>query len=182
VRLGIKVAENVTKAVFGMAKGLLFGNSKKSDVKPQPLSPRQTTPTRLSQKCFLSDPTRTVKSVALSPSRSLAVLTDNFGRIFLLDVEMFVLIRQWKGYRDAQCGWVTDSKKRGNYLVIYAPFRGLLEIWKCPHGTRVGARNLGEVSAHGLHFSINMDSSGKRVARAYLIRLADGYAREIDVS
>jgi hypothetical protein len=112
----------------------------------------------------------------------LAVLSDNFGRIFLLDVEMFVLIRQWKGYRDAQVGWVTDSKKRGNFLVIYAPARGLLEIWKCPNGVRVGARNLGECNSHGLHCSISIDSDGKRVAKTYLIRLADGFTRDIDIT
>jgi len=34
-------------------------------------------------------------------------------------------VSMWKGYRDAQCGWLA-----GPLLVLYAPRRGLLEVWE----------------------------------------------------
>lgn len=49
--------------------------------------------------------------------------------------------RLWKGYRDAQCAWMEHivEERRLLFLVIYAPRRGLLEVWKMFHGSRVAA-------------------------------------------
>ena len=41
--------------------------------------------------------------------QSLGVVTDNFGRVMLLDLAQFVIIRMWKGYRDAQCALVRQQ-------------------------------------------------------------------------
>lgn len=56
----------------------------------------------------------------------------------------------WKGYREAQCGWIESGEnsqdvfsKKVLFLCIYAPKRGLLEIWRCQHGTRVEAFKVG---------------------------------------
>lgn len=63
------------------------------------------------------------------------------------------------GYRDAQLGWVQVSEARGErdlatspsmprrhaqFLVIYAPRRGILEVWGAQHGPRVGAFTVGK--------------------------------------
>lgn len=60
-------------------------------------------------------------------------------------------MRIWKGYRDAQCGWVEAAEdddnpvsKRALFLTIYAPKRGVLEIWCCQMGPRVAAFNVGK--------------------------------------
>jgi len=37
---------------------------------------------------------------------SLAVASDSFGRVLLIDVISLTVIRIWKSYRDAQFGWV----------------------------------------------------------------------------
>eukprot|EP00069_Balaena_mysticetus_P003998 bmy_17004T0 len=72
----------------------------------------------------------------------------------------------WKGYRDAQTGWiqiVEDLHERvpekvhfspfgspqgpsrvAQFLVIYAPRRGILEVWSTQQGPRVGAFNVGK--------------------------------------
>lgn len=60
------------------------------------------------------------------------------------------------GYRDAQLGWVQVQEERGDhdssslpkrhalFLVIYAPRRGILEVWAMKQGPRVGAFNVGK--------------------------------------
>lgn len=82
---------------------------------------------------------------------------DDYGRVLLLDALEFVVVRMWKGYRNAQCGWIEvveedalegDSRKRGSgedgkgavrgearrcaqtalCLCIFAPRRGILEV------------------------------------------------------
>ncbi|XP_066923721.1 rab3 GTPase-activating protein non-catalytic subunit-like [Clytia hemisphaerica] len=60
------------------------------------------------------------------------------------------------GYRDAECGWIVveeeedqqsdapSLKRRALFVVIYAPKRGILEIYLTEHGARVGAFNVGK--------------------------------------
>lgn len=50
----------------------------------------------------------------------------------------------WKGYRDAECGWIMcheekkgDKKRVVLFLVIYAPKKGLIEVWAMQQGPRV---------------------------------------------
>jgi hypothetical protein len=185
VRLGFRVAKHVTAAVYTFAKSWIFG---------QPSAPPPTeeekannesqkiTPVRLALKLSLSDPGRNVRSISLCPSRTYAAMTDNFGRVLLLDVEMMTVVRIWKGYRNARCGWLSDPSFGGFFLAIYAPMRGLLEVWKCPNGPRIGARNLGEENAHGLSCHLFSRKDGLLFARTYLVRLRDGFTREIQIS
>ena len=80
----------------------------------------------------------------VAPNGLMAVSTDNFGRVFLLDLRSSLLIRVWKGYRDAQCAWLSPFPRRGLCcLIIYAPRRGLLECWEVSLNHRIGAVNVG---------------------------------------
>uniref|UniRef100_A0A4W5MM32 RAB3 GTPase activating protein subunit 2 (non-catalytic) n=1 Tax=Hucho hucho TaxID=62062 RepID=A0A4W5MM32_9TELE len=105
----------------------------------------------------LPDSRRHGESICLSPCNTLAGVTDDFGRVMLLDVGRGIAIRMWKGYRDAQLGWVQVSEGRGEsspsaplprrhaqFLVIYAPRRGILEVWGTQQGPRVGAFTVGK--------------------------------------
>ncbi|KAF4018301.1 hypothetical protein G4228_010376 [Cervus hanglu yarkandensis] len=114
----------------------------------------------------LPDSRRHGESICLSPCNTLAAVTDDFGRVVLLDVARGIAIRMWKGYRDAQTGWiqiVEDLHERvpekgdfspfgspqgpsrvAQFLVIYAPRRGILEVWSTQQGPRVGAFNVGK--------------------------------------
>ena len=89
----------------------------------------------------MNDVARSVHSVLLDPCLNFAALTDKFGRVSLLDLDQFVIVRMWKGYREAQCDWIRRPDSHSS-LVIYAPYRGLLEIWD-PFGSRIGAGNVG---------------------------------------
>ena len=77
----------------------------------------------------------------------------------LLFIERFLHGDCFPGYRDAQLGWVQVSEGRGDressptaplprrhaqFLVIYAPRRGILEVWGTQQGPRVGAFTVGK--------------------------------------
>ncbi|GFR27704.1 rab3 GTPase-activating protein non-catalytic subunit [Trichonephila clavata] len=134
--------------------GGLMGFNQPKDQKPVPkIEPATILPLRFG----LYDKRRQGVSISLSPNKCLAAVTDVFGRVLLFDVFKGAAVRMWKGYRDAQCGWVEveddvmkdkkdPSKKirRVFFLVIYAPRRGILEVWCSQQGPRVAAFNVGK--------------------------------------
>lgn len=99
----------------------------------------------------LLDRNRLATNIIPSPDKRLAAVTDDFGRVLLIDVTNWLVVRMWKGYRSAQCGWI-DVKRNpeqrnspyASFLVFYAPKRGLLEIWSAQRGPRVAAFNVGK--------------------------------------
>ena len=110
--------------------------------------PRQTRYQMNDIKCSicpsLYDKGRLVKTIIASFDKRFAVLTDDFGRVLLVDTTNMLIVRIWKGYRSAQCGWIEinrDLEGKASYLVIYAPKRGILEIWS---SHKVAAFNVGK--------------------------------------
>ena len=109
----------------------------------------------------LTDAPRAFRTLTLEPRRRWLAATDTLGRVLLLESRSLVMVRVWKGYRDAQCGWteaaavgcVGDGTLAGDdgcagrpsasLLVVYAPRRELLEIWPVPRGGRVCACTVG---------------------------------------
>jgi len=115
--------------------------------------------TSLPARFGLPDKRRLGESVVLGPDNKLAATTDSFGRVILLDIERGIAVRMWKGYRDAQVGWVEvqedqppeqhqshQPRRRAIFLVIYAPRRGILEVWTAQQGPRVAAFNVSKYS------------------------------------
>jgi hypothetical protein len=49
--------------------------------------------------------------LAMSPDGVLAACTDDKGRVVLVDSISKTILRSWKGYRDAQVGWVRQLGK-----------------------------------------------------------------------
>ncbi|KAF0695466.1 Aste57867_13709 [Aphanomyces stellatus] len=82
---------------------------------------------------------RRARDLNLSPNGKLGLVPDTLGRILLVDTSSMLLIRLWKGYRDAQCGWMTHASgaEKGLYMVFYSARRGLIEVWRARHGPRV---------------------------------------------
>ncbi|XP_008793036.1 rab3 GTPase-activating protein non-catalytic subunit-like isoform X4 [Phoenix dactylifera] len=91
----------------------------------------------------LKDPPRKGEKLTLSPGGTLAAITDSLGRILLLDTQALVVVRLWKGYRDACCLFIEMLVNRdkasssayyehtkGDYclcLAIHAPRKGIIE-------------------------------------------------------
>uniref|UniRef100_A0A8C7E4X7 RAB3 GTPase activating non-catalytic protein subunit 2 n=1 Tax=Naja naja TaxID=35670 RepID=A0A8C7E4X7_NAJNA len=160
------VASKLTSAFFNAASGWLGWKNKQEEEPVQKQKPKVEPATPLPVRFGIPDSRRHGERICLSPCNSLAAITDDFGRILLLDVARGLSVRMWKGYRDAQVGWIQiaeDLHEResikidfspastaqgpsrvAQFLVIYAPRRGILEVWSTQQGPRVGAFNVGK--------------------------------------
>uniref|UniRef100_A0A8C5HU32 Rab3 GTPase-activating protein non-catalytic subunit n=1 Tax=Gouania willdenowi TaxID=441366 RepID=A0A8C5HU32_GOUWI len=158
--VAMAVASKLTSALFNAASGWLGWNKNKNeDEAVQKQKPKVEPATPLGIRFGLPDSRRHGESICLSPCNTLAGVTDDFGRVTLLDLVRGIAIRMWKGYRDAQLGWlqvpeervdrefspsVARPKRHALFLVIYAPRRGILEVWAMQQGPRVGAFTVGK--------------------------------------
>ncbi|EQC36298.1 hypothetical protein SDRG_06403 [Saprolegnia diclina VS20] len=131
------VATRAAGAVWSLAKSWGWSAEKTpssaNDVAPTPLDVASELglPNTLRQKA---------RAAVLSPHGRLALVPDSLGRILLLDTSTMLLVRLWKGYRDAQVGWMTMDAKSdvpGLYMVFYSARRGFVEVWRARHGPRV---------------------------------------------
>lgn len=107
----------------------------------------------------LCDIQRTGLQVWIAPGNQLAAVSDNLGRVILVDCHRCIAVRVWKGYRDAQCSFIKSTEKTSSssktdsssssasttdrrhalFLVIFAPRRSCLEIWSLQRGPKVAA-------------------------------------------
>ncbi|KAJ7341059.1 hypothetical protein JRQ81_004749 [Phrynocephalus forsythii] len=164
--VALAVASKLTSAFFHAASGWLGWKNKPEEEPVQKQKPKVEPATPLAVRFGIPDSRRHGERICLSPCNSLAAVTDDFGRVILLDVTRGISVRMWKGYRDAQVGWIqivedlhereaekTDFSPFGTpqgpsrvaqFLVIYAPRRGILEVWSTQQGPRVGAFNVGK--------------------------------------
>uniref|UniRef100_A0A3B4GPC4 RAB3 GTPase activating non-catalytic protein subunit 2 n=1 Tax=Pundamilia nyererei TaxID=303518 RepID=A0A3B4GPC4_9CICH len=144
---------------FPLSGWLGWNKNKNEEEAPQKQKPKVEPATPLSIRFGLPDSRRHGESICLSPCNTLAGVTDDFGRVTLLDLARGIAIRMWKGYRDAQLGWLQVPEERSErdlspsaslprrhalFLVIYAPRRGILEVWAMQQGPRVGAFTVGK--------------------------------------
>ncbi|XP_078133227.1 rab3 GTPase-activating protein non-catalytic subunit isoform X2 [Sander vitreus] len=158
--VAMAVASKLTSALFSAASGWLGWNKHKNEEEAvQKQKPKVEPATPLTIRYGLPDSRRHGESICLSPCNTLAGVTDDFGRVTLLDLARGIAIRMWKGYRDAQLGWLQVPEERVDrefspsaplprrhalFLVIYAPRRGILEVWGMQQGPRVGAFTVGK--------------------------------------
>ncbi|XP_053191076.1 rab3 GTPase-activating protein non-catalytic subunit [Scomber japonicus] len=158
--VAMAVASKLTSALFNAASGWLGWNKNKNEEETvQKQKPKVEPATPLVVRFGLPDSRRHGESICLSPCNTLAGVTDDFGRVTLMDLARGIAVRMWKGYRDAQLGWLQVPEERGDrqnsptashprrhalFLVIYAPRRGILEVWAMQQGPRVGAFNVGK--------------------------------------
>ncbi|XP_053690684.1 rab3 GTPase-activating protein non-catalytic subunit isoform X2 [Sabethes cyaneus] len=149
------VLADVARAVASKIKSALpswFGGPSSS---PQaPAEPQLPVSEALVCRFGLCDQQRSAYSVWLAPNFALAAVADHLGRVILVDCSRGIALRVWKGYRDAQCGFVQVTEKVGKtpdtgparvdrrkamFLVIYAPRRSMLEVWSLQSGPKVAA-------------------------------------------
>lgn len=99
-------------------------------------------------RSIYEDERRRCRGLVLSPSGRLAAVSDTLGRILLIDNSRMIVIRMWKGYRNAQCGWMHGSegafRRPGLYLVIYSAQRGIVELWRARFGPKVFSFAVGD--------------------------------------
>jgi Rab3 GTPase-activating protein regulatory subunit N-terminus len=82
------------------------------------------------------DPKRKVLRMKLDPSGELVAAADNLGRVTLYDIRLNVIVRLWKGVRDARLAFSSRemNSRVHTSLAIYAPQLGLLSFYAMKHG------------------------------------------------
>ncbi|XP_055879124.1 rab3 GTPase-activating protein non-catalytic subunit-like isoform X1 [Biomphalaria glabrata] len=185
--VAIAMANKIKSAILSAASGWLGfgGKAKEEKEKPPKIEPATPLPLRFG----LPDKRRVGENIILSPNNNYAATTDSFGRVILIDVQRGVAVRMWKGYRDAQLGWVEvkeenvepcknhDLYRLAQFLIIYAPRRGILEVWLAAHGPRVAAFNVSKSSClicpcYGMMGLNNVTCKGVK-SKAFLCALID---------
>ncbi|XP_050673797.1 rab3 GTPase-activating protein regulatory subunit isoform X2 [Leptidea sinapis] len=141
------VARAVANKIKSALPGWLGGSTETAATNTEPLIRAEA----LMMRNGLYDSQRNGNSVVISLDRRLAAITDNLGRVAVLDINKGYLIRLFKGCRDAQCSFIqlfdSDAKKpqlsvvkdikRAVFLVIYNPKKGLVDIRLMQRGNRV---------------------------------------------
>ncbi|XP_059162199.1 rab3 GTPase-activating protein non-catalytic subunit-like [Physella acuta] len=195
--VAIAMANKIKSALLSAASGWLgFGGKPKEEKeKPPKIEPATPLPLRFG----LPDQRRAGEKIMLSPCNNYAATTDSFGRVILIDVQRGMAVRMWKGYRDAHLGWVeikeenveagknNDHYRLAQFLIIYAPRRGILEVWLAAHGPRVAAFNVSKYCqlvcpCYGMMGLNNVTSRGikSRVFQCALID-PDGMIKTVDI-
>ncbi|KYN05982.1 Rab3 GTPase-activating protein non-catalytic subunit [Cyphomyrmex costatus] len=104
----------------------------------------------------LSDIMREGDCIVCSPNKMFSVISDAMGRVILINNKKGIALRMWKGYRNAQCGWIEVTEERDRaicrnvdksrrkallrtalFLVIYAPKKGVIDIWSIQQGPKI---------------------------------------------
>ncbi|KAK7104713.1 rab3 GTPase-activating protein non-catalytic subunit-like [Littorina saxatilis] len=186
--VAMAMAHKLKSALLSAASGWLgFGGRLKEEAKDKPpkIEPAAPLPLRFG----LPDKRRSGDSIVLSPCNNYVATTDSFGRVILVDMQRGIAVRMWKGYRDAQIGWVQVKEEDGSrphspshsriaqFLIIYAPRRGILEVWTAVHGPRVAAFNVSKhcilvCPSYGLMGLNNVTYRGVK-SRAFQCALVD---------
>jgi hypothetical protein len=144
--VAVAVANKLKSAVMSrlsFASGWL-GWAYSGSQSDKPAEQKVEAATPIASTSYLSDPRRVITAIVLSPNSKMALTMDELGRVLLLDCESFLITRIWKGYREAQCGFVTSSEdlsltsdsqqqqrrqpRIALFVIIYAPRRGILEV------------------------------------------------------
>jgi hypothetical protein len=90
----------------------------------------------VAMRCGLFDEPRRVHRIALSVTGHLAATCDSLGRVALLDVQHLAMVKLWKGYRDAQLQWLLSPNADAQFLLLHAPRRSQIEVWRTRHSSK----------------------------------------------
>ena len=142
----VAFASKLTSAMFSMAKSWWSSGDDGASSASKEQKIEEGKP--LDMGSSLNDSIREIKVLSVAPSGNLIAASDNFGRVLLIDSQLHVIIRMWKGYREAQLAWIEqrEGEGKGNVsvlLAVYAPRRGVLEVWKVRHGQREAIMDVG---------------------------------------
>ncbi|CAH1407132.1 unnamed protein product [Nezara viridula] len=137
------VATKVKSAIGQVVPGWLGGGRRPSSVEKSKEKGTIEPAESMSCRFGLCDAIRKGERIFMSPEKSLSVTCDSLGRVVLIDNLSGIALRMWKGYRDAQCGFLPiEEKKHGRgrralFLVIYAPKKGIIEVWALQQGPKI---------------------------------------------
>ena len=156
------VFEGVLGAVIGRTqqteeetmKGMeIIGKDNEANVSS--LSPSKIFPSmheeyqKLPLSAALFDSPRQIINGSVDPVDGMLIaLSDNLGRVQLVDLSTRQVIRLWKGFRNSTCHWIQfpfdfeTGPQIIKYLAIHCRERKIVEIYRMRYGPRVGKYSL----------------------------------------
>ncbi|KAH0534432.1 rab3 GTPase-activating protein non-catalytic subunit isoform X1 [Cotesia glomerata] len=146
--VAIAMASSLANAIGKIGTAVPWFRASKSSIdKPKVPGTVQEPAEPMTCRFGLSDIMREGHSLIVSPNKTLSVISDAMGRVILINNRRGIALRMWKGYRDAQCGWIevtedkrskgTSKKRSALFLVIYAPKKGIIDIWGVQTGSKI---------------------------------------------
>ncbi|GKY99414.1 hypothetical protein MPSEU_000896100 [Mayamaea pseudoterrestris] len=128
----------------------------------------------------IHDAPRKVEVCTIEPNGMLAAVTDNLGRVLLLNLFTKEIIRTFKGYRDAALYWVHAKRCREFVisshrhelclnLAIHSRQRRTLEIYQIPHGMLIQRTHL-DVATEVIPYTVHIAASSLTLTFAKLLR------------
>lgn len=174
------VAKAVVNKITSKLPSWLTGNQSQSVDRPEM---QEVISETLYPRHNLIDHQRTGCNIWISPlNYQLAAVSDSLGRIMLIDIAKGIPIRMWKGYREAQCGFmeVSESKQRkennegrrsGLFLIIYAPKKAIIEIWCLQKGPKVATFQCSKNGflVYNSHYDSSQHHHGHKVKHAKML-------------
>ncbi|KYQ51818.1 Rab3 GTPase-activating protein non-catalytic subunit [Trachymyrmex zeteki] len=152
--VAIAMASKLANAI-GTAVPWFRGNSKNATSEVSKSISHESVET-MTCRFGLSDIMREGDCIACSPNKMFSIISDAMGRVILINNKKGIALRMWKGYRDAQCGWIEVIEERDRairrnvdksgrkallrtalFLVIYAPKKGVIDIWSIQQGPKI---------------------------------------------
>lgn len=147
------------------------------------------------------DDHRSTLRVWLSARNCLAAIADSLGRIILVDCTHNVILRIWKGYRDAQCSFIqvdeklsknTHKQKRKHtmFLAIYSARRSTVDVWCVERGKKLAVFPAGPngqliqqfaYTPSGIDGSASMKSSQSIPTTAFYLNPSELSIKELSI-
>ena len=134
-KLGSYLKNQVSSAITKTFHNI-FSFAAASPVKQSKNQIRSAPSMALASLIDFEDSKRTVLRLRMDPSGDLVAAADSLGRVTLYDARLNIIVRLWKGVRDARLAWSSCDKESKLYLslAIYAPQLGLLSFYAMKHG------------------------------------------------
>ncbi|EGI58384.1 Rab3 GTPase-activating protein non-catalytic subunit [Acromyrmex echinatior] len=152
--VAIAMASKLANAI-GTAVPWFRGNSKNATSEVSKSISHESVET-MTCRFGLSDIMREGDCIVCSPNKMFSIISDAMGRVILINNKKGIALRMWKGYRNAQCGWIEVTEERDRairrnvdksgrkallrtalFLVIYAPKKGVIDIWSIQQGPKI---------------------------------------------
>ncbi|KAL1494755.1 hypothetical protein ABEB36_010302 [Hypothenemus hampei] len=134
------VTTKLKSALPGWLTGAKANETKEETIAMQPVD-------NIGLRFGLCDLERTSLEIFLCPNKKLAAISDYLGRVLLIDCFKGIIVKVFKGYREAQCAFIQVPDERrskhrlgskvATFLLIYSSKKGTLEIFTIQQGTKI---------------------------------------------
>jgi len=113
-----------------------------------------------------------IKQVKLDKKGTLALMSEEKGRVLLADLNHMIIVKMWKGIREC---WMTfHSAENMQYGILFSMVRGLLECYLMRHGCKVYSKYIGnKLKLFDLPRPMILTNENK----LYTIELENNYAK-----